>query len=359
MSVAMLHGAHADVIDRAATALLVSLEDQPGAALGRVPLHKRLEKVGVKPGNLRHVRFTRPGYEFAVRAYFWKHFPELHDPIATWVRDTIDSRELTEAEREDLARGFVDQCLERRYQGFWTGLVEDLTADSDRPAQITATAVLMHGLGDQKSARAFRQQIYDWSTTRYLSYSLAGVLAAACDEMTKTHPRQALVRLHHVVRRYPAHPVARETLTELAISDPWLLSYFLARLAGPRSEWAQSADAGLFLDIADAHLFTTRWHASRLITQRQIADDLAAGWALAFTRLPAETWGPAANTWLRFAADNDTDRDALLDVLVGGADGRADLLSRLLGMAHRIEASEAISLPFLEKISAAQGVSLS
>ena len=135
LSVAMLHGAHADVIDRAATALLVSLQDQPGTALGRCPLHKRLVKVGVNPDTMRHVRFTRPGYEFAVRAFFWKHFPELHKPIATWVRATIDSKELSEAEQEDLAQGFVDQCLEPRYQGFWTDLVKHLTTDSQaRPA---------------------------------------------------------------------------------------------------------------------------------------------------------------------------------------------------------------------------------
>jgi hypothetical protein len=359
LSVAMLHGAHADVIDRAATALLVSLQDQPGTALGRFPLHERLVKVDAKPDTMRHVRFTRPGYEFAVRAFFWKHFPELHNPIAAWVRNTIDSGELSQAEQGNLARGFVDQCLERRYQGLWTDLVEHLTRKSASPPCIAvATAVLRHGLRDQKSGRTFRQQIYRWSTAGDLSLRLAGVLVEACDEMAGTYPEQALVRLHHVVRHYPEQADARETLTGLASSDPWLLSYFLHRLSGTRSEEAPDTDVGLFLSIADAGLFTTRWPASRLIAQRQVAGDLAAGWTLAFMRLPAETWAPAAHRWLSYAAEDDVNRGALLDVLVDGAGLRADLLSRLFGIAHRSEFRDVISRPLLKKISAAQGVGL-
>jgi hypothetical protein len=359
LSVAMLHGAHADVIDRAATALLVSLQDQPSTALGRLPLHKRLVKVGAKPDTMRHVRFTRPGYEFAVRAFFWKHYPELHYPIATWVRDTIDSKELSEAEQKALARGFVDQCLERRYQDLWTDLVEHLTRKSPSPSCLAvAIAALRHGLRDQENGRAFRQQIYRWSTAGDLSLRLASVLVEACVEMADTYPEQALVRLHHVVRHYPEQADARGTLTGLASSDPWLLSYFLARLGGPRSERALDTDAGLFLGIADAGRFTTRWPASRLIAQRQIADDLAAGWTLAFTRLAAETWAPSAHEWLRHAAEDDVNRHALLDVLVNGAGRRADLLSRLFGMAHRAEFRDVISKPLLKKINAAQNSNL-
>lgn len=359
LSVAMLHGAHADVIDRAATALLVSLQDQPGTALGRFPLHERLVKVGVKPDAMQHVRFTRPGYEFAVRAFFWKHFPELQNPIATWVRDTIDSKELSEAEQEALARGFVDQCLDQRYQDFWTGLVKHLTTESPSPSRIAAaTAVLRHGLRDQKSGRTFRQQIRQWSLAGDLSPRLAVVLVEACVEIAETYPQQAIVRLHHVVRHYPGQTDARETLTGLASSDPWLLSYFLRRLSRTRSERTRDTDAGLFLDIADARLFTTRWPASRLIAKRQVAGDLAASWALAFTQLPAETWAPAAHQWLSYAAEDDVNRQALLNVLVDGAGRRADLLSRLFGMAHRAEFRDVISSPLLKKISAVQGVDL-
>ena len=218
--------------------------------------------------------------------------------------------------------------------------------------------MLRHGLRDQKSGRAFRQQIYRWSTAGDLSLRLVGVLVEACDAMAVTHPEQALVRLHHVVRRYPEQADARQMLTGLASSDPWLLSYFLHRPGGIRSERAPDTDADLFLGIADAGLFTTRWPASRLIVQRQIADDLAAGWTLAFTRLPVEMWAPSAHEWLRHAAEDDVYRHSLLDVLVDGAGRRADLLSRLFGMAHRAEFRDVISRPLLMKISAAQGVDL-
>jgi hypothetical protein len=356
LSVAMLHGAHADVIDRAATALLASLQDVPSTALGRSPLRERLAELGAELDIRQHVRFTRRGYEFAVRAFFWKHFPELHVSVATLVRDTLDSRELDEAEERALACDFADQCLEWRYQGFWSELVKHLATQSPSPSRkAAAVAVLRRGLHDRNSGRAFRQQIYQWSTGD-LSLNLADVLVEACMEMADAYPEQALVRLHHVVRRRPEQTSARQTLIELACSAPWLLSYFLYRLAETQSLRAPDTDARLFLDIANAGLFTTHWTASRLIARRRIAGSLAKGWALAFARLSAETWVPAAREWLRHAAEDDANRDALLDVLVAAAGERADLLSRLFGVAHRAEFRDAISRPLLKKISAAQGV---
>ncbi|HXT94032.1 MAG TPA: hypothetical protein VN714_32780 [Trebonia sp.] len=359
LAVAMLHGAHADAIERAATTLLTKVQGESGTVLERPPLRERLTEIGVKPDSMRHVRFSRPGYDFAVRAFFWKHFPDLHGTIATWVRATIDSKELSEDERDYLVRAFVDQCLDSRYQDFWTSLIKDLTAEPVNPSRMTAaTAVLRHGLRDHKSSRAFRQQIYRWSLAGDLSVRLAAVLIEACSEMASTHPEQAIVRLHHVTRHYPEQTVARETLTGLASSDPWLLSYFLARVADARTEEVQRTDATLFLDIADASLFTTRWPASRLIAQRQVVNHLAGGWALTFTWLPPETWAPVAREWLRSAANDSANRGVLLDVVVVGAKQRGDLLSALFGMAHRAEFRDVIADPLLERISAAQGIRL-
>jgi hypothetical protein len=204
LSVAMLHGAHADVIDSAASALVASLPGEPDAALDRPPLGERLRKVGAETDTARHVRFTRSGYEAAVRLFFWRHFPELHDVLATWVRATLGSNDLSGHDREEMARGFAAQCLDARYQRYWTALVERLTAQQSDPArELAAAAILQVGLGDEANSRTFRRQIYDWARASSTSGSLATVLVAACQQMTLTHPGEALVRLHHLARWHP------------------------------------------------------------------------------------------------------------------------------------------------------------
>jgi len=178
--------------------------------------------------------------------------------------------------------------------------------------------------------------------------------------MSYTNPDEAIVRLHHVARRNQGVG-ARNALAALARSDPLLLSLLLSRLtrSGPEGTRTRRVDALIFLDIAGAALFTTSWSTSKpLITQTQVAGQLTAGWALAFSQLEYKDWASSAHEWLRHAAKDYADRHALLDALVAGADQRPDLLSKLFGMAHRGEFRDALSGLLLEKINAAQGVEL-
>jgi hypothetical protein len=118
LSVAMLPGAHADIINGAASALVASLPGESDAALDRPPLGERLREVGAEADNERYVCFTGSGYETAVRLFFWRHFPELHDVLATWVRATLDSSELSPDDRVQMARGFAGLCLSVRYRRY-------------------------------------------------------------------------------------------------------------------------------------------------------------------------------------------------------------------------------------------------
>jgi hypothetical protein len=174
--------------------------------------------------------------------------------------------------------------------------------------------------------------------------------------MADGYPEQAVVRLHHVARRYPGHEDARTTLADLVRSDPWLLRYYLARLGRTPSVKGRQADAGLFLDICDARLFTMPWPASALLAQQRIRGQVTAAWGLALARLDYQDWAEAAGNWLRCAAEDDAYRSVLLDVLVDGARQRPDAFSKLFGLAHRAEFREVISDPLLDKINEAQGV---
>lgn len=361
LSVAMLHGAHADVIDSAASALMARLPGEPDAALDRPPLGERLRQVGAETDIARQVRFTGSGYEAAVRLFFWRHFPELHDVVADWVRTTLGSNELSPDDQVEMARGFAAQCVGTRYRRYWMDMVEDLTAQQSNPAsELAAAAILRVGLGDEANSRTFRRQIYDWSTTRGTSGSLATVLVVACQQMTRTHPGEALVRLHHLARRHPGRTDIWDALADVVYGNGPLLRLLLARLADRPFETTWDIDARIFLHVADPVRLTARHPASQPpVTHSDLPRLLAAGWTLAFTRLPDTEWASRASDWLRCAAEDDASRRLLLNVLIEGGRPAAAVLPQLYGLAHRAPFRAVIADLVLDQISAAQGVELS
>ncbi|MBV9854053.1 MAG: toll/interleukin-1 receptor domain-containing protein [Streptosporangiaceae bacterium] len=359
LSVAMLHGAHADVINGAAAALMASLPGEPDAALNRPPLGERLREVGAETDAARNVHFTSSGYEAAVRLFFWRHFPELHDILATWVRTTLGSNVLSLDERVEMARGFAAQCLGARYQRYWTDVVEHLTAQPSNPAsELAAAAILRVGLADEANSRTFRRQIYDWSRASDTSGNLATVLVVACQQMTQTHPAEALVRLHHLARRHKRTDIW-DALADVVYGNGPLLRLLLSRLTDRPIETTRIVDARIFLHVADPGRLTVRQPTSQpLIAQSDVSRQLAAGWTLAFTRLPGTGWASRASDWLRCAAEDDTSRHLLLNALIEGGRPASAVLPQLYGLAHRAPFRDVIADLVLNQISAVQGVEL-
>jgi hypothetical protein len=352
--VAMLHGAHADVIDGAAARLLARMPGHYGVTLEEPPLGDRLRKVGASIDIRRCVRFTHSGYDTTIRLFFWRHFPELHQTLTSWVGETVGSSELSDEDRAELASGFASQCLDDdRYKFRWVAMVEGLTAESPRPSrELAAAAILRVGLGDRTNSRQFRRQIYDWSTGR-TSEGLATVLVIACQQMSETHPAEALVRLHHLARHHDQRLDIWDALLDVAYSSRQMLRLLLARLTDRPAEIAHKVDPHIFLYVADPAHFTLS-----LVAEDESARQLAAGWALAFARLAGSGWGPRANDWFTHAAEDDANRHALLNVLVDGARQTPGMLSQLYALAYHSPFRDVIAEFVLERISAVQGVEL-
>ena len=365
-SVAMLHGAHGDAIDHATVALLEHAKHAvgPGSPLEHEALDSRLGNVNAKANPSGNVRFRDLGFDAAVRAYFWTQLPSLRDPITAWLSATLDSSDLDQAERDNLVTNFAGLCLTDRYHTVLLKLVEQFTGRHTTAARVNAAAlILRHGLRGERHAREFRRQIYDWSTSS-TSDQLGAVLVAACrDEMFVTHPDEAMVRLHHLARRSRdgKDSKAHEALAGLARSDPRSMRQMLTRIADPPPDARRwRADSLLFLDIA--HPWTLTAFSDRggplLLTEVLVAQQLSKGWALAFADLPYESWVDYAENWLSCAANSTEYQDALLDILVRGATGKAETLASLYGIAYESEFRQVVSVLLLRKITHAQGVVL-
>jgi hypothetical protein len=358
LTVAMLHGAHADVIDYAAMSLLEKVNHPIGDCplLERPALDERLREITAERDHSGNVRFKVLGYDSAVRSYFWIDMVGLRKAIQCWLEDVLDSSVLDQNDRDNLVRNFAEQCLNHRYKSILTGLVEEYTGQRrTRYRTIAAALILQCGLRAEQCGRFFRRQIYEWSRKESITDELAAVIVTACwDEISVTHPDEALVRLHNVARRKHGCG-AHRALVELVSTDRRFLRQMLSRLTDPgRRKWP--VDPWLFLEIADPRIIThpgTRNHS--LITEETVFSQLGVGWNLVFTDLENEHWGSHAYNWFWYAVHDDEHRHLLLDVLIHGAEHSPEVLARLYVMAREAEFSETIGSLVLEKITAAQG----
>jgi hypothetical protein len=361
LTTAMLHGAHADSICQA-SAQLLQMVDHPAdesPILEHATLYHRLQDIQAEIDSSGNVYFEEPGYDSAVRGYFWTHMPELHSHIQEWVRETVDSGPFSVTERQGLVRRFTEQCLNDKHLWLLVSLVEQWTSGAMVNNRMNAAAlVLQCGLRDEKCGRAFRRQLYDWSRTDRLSDPRAEVIIATCrDEMAVTHPDQALVRLHHVARR-EHRTRARDTLVELAQGDRRFLRQLLSRLTDASPErriWP--ADVSIFLNLVDPDLFAASGDDGHVLiadypTRRLVTD----GWKLAFGVASPETWIPQARQWLGRASEGGRYADTLLDVLIAGAQQSADVLASLYAITRTGELRARISDLVLLKIDDALGV---
>jgi hypothetical protein len=357
---AMLHGAHADAIHEGTQDLLKIAQHPPDGTsmLQGVPLSQRLKEIRADIDAACRVQFDDPGYDKAVRAFFWKNSPELHDLLGRWVAQIADSATLRlDGDLESLARRFGEQCRAERYRSSWVPLVERWTGDTAHARQMSAAALILRdGLEDKRHGRVFRRQIYQWAKS-FLTERLAAVIVEVCrDEMAVNHPDEALVRLHHVARRERG-TLAQAALVDLARSDRRFFRQLLSRLAdqSPERRWL-AADVEIFLLVTEPRLLTEPGEGKRTLSQEAAVQRwLIAGWQFAFAQ-PPQKWCPPARQWLDHAAHDEAHQHDLLDVLIAAARSHTATIALLFTLRDRRQDAGFGKL-LLQKISAAQGLS--
>jgi hypothetical protein len=361
LATAMLHGAHASSVVFAANSLLskAGRTDNERSALEETALGERLDGINAELDASGSVYFKQIRYDSAVRTYFWTHFPELHTDIREWISGLVDSKPLTPEEQERLVTWFAEQCIGERYHSLWVSLVGQWTSAPTTPRVKASALILRRGLDDERYARTFRKQIYDWSCRSGIPDALAEVIVAACrDQMVATHPDEALVRLHHVARRERG-TTAREALLGLVRGDRRFLRQILRRLTDPTRRFADPElmrrDLDLFLDIANPAILTDPGRRHRaLIDDGTVRQQITDGWTSAFMRPTDDTWRSQATQWLDHSAADLRHRHALLDVLVEASRQHTPVLARLYALARSTEPRAVISDALLRKIDAAQ-----
>ncbi|WP_215449574.1 hypothetical protein [Streptomyces sp. ATCC 21386] len=373
IAVSMLHGAHADVVHRAAEQLLSALgpPSEGDSPLQHRDLAERLLEISATATPNGQVRFERLDFDSALRAHFWDHMPDLRPHLGTWAASVVELNDphVVPVVRDGLVERVAGEYLRTgRADGLGTLIEGWSTGGTSRPRLEAAVHALTCGLADPSHARDFREQIYQWCAKRHLKGELAQVLVRVCaDVLATSHPDQALVRLYHLARRERGTTRARQALCELVARSRRLHRVLLDRLA--RSDLSP-ANLGIFLQASDPELLTYRTGTSHtLVDEQGVQGSLTTCWHAVLAELPPPQWQAEARRWLHWAAaEAGPHRGLLLDLLVSAAQrctgNRGKVFALLYACARDAErtgpgdaarAAETTGL-LLRKISAAQGI---
>ncbi|MFJ8061628.1 ABC transporter substrate-binding protein [Streptomyces sp. NPDC096142] len=357
LSVALFHETTPGTVLRAANTLLgvLSHPPDPTPRLDRADLYTELSDIGAEVRPDGRVRFRIVGYDRGVRDHFWTFLPDIRRQLRDWFDTCLVDPSLAQSDRKEAVARFAAQSLRTARPEDLSWLAHRWTSDR-APAHLVpdAAQLLALGLDDEQHGRHFRQQIYDWSTSTETGAGLRRVLVLVCSRtMARSHPDQALVRLHHLARRSTGAvgARARQALLDLARSDNRLYRRLLDRLGAgiAQGQWAE--DRTLFLELADP---------VRLMGYRSIRESLTSCW-YGVLRAPVESWAAPLAGWLS-AAEDLRHRDLVLRVLTAACDADVQVSGRLYSAALRWQyagpgASRAETVSaLLRRINTAQGI---
>ncbi|MFJ9630581.1 ABC transporter substrate-binding protein [Streptomyces sp. NPDC101175] len=357
LSLALFHGTRPETVLQGANTLLRTLSHPPDPTprLDRADLHAELSDIGAETGADGLVRFRISGYDQAVRDHFWTFLPDIRRQLRDWFDESLTDPSLLRSGRKEAVTRFAAQSLRTARPEDLSWLAHRWTSNK-APARLNLDAVqlLAYGLDDERYGRFFRQQIYDWSTSTETSHGLSRVLVPVCSTtMARSHPDQALVRLHHLARRTNGvvKPDAHRALLELAGSDHRLYRRMLDRLAAGIAQGHWDEDRALFLELADP---------VRLVGYRGVRESLTTCWN-GVLRLPLASWSGVLARWLT-ASEDVRHRDLVLRVLSAACDADVRISGCLYHAARHwlhddpsASRAEVVSV-LLRKIDTAQGI---
>lgn len=363
LSVAMLHGAPADVIHQA-TALLQKLLDIPQddrPLLEHKGLIERLHKVGATRDDTACVHFEKLRYDHAVRRHFWLNMPDLRAPLRQWVDQVLVLPQLPDVDHRRLVVRFAELCMATdrdemfRAASDWA---EKRDSGATRAYMRAAAELLGWGVQNEDVSQVFRSTIYSWSK-QSITAGLRQVLIAVCAHvMSVRYPEQAVVRLHHLARREPpSDHRARDVLVEYVLQDLRLQLYLLYRLFvfPPANVRDKEFDARLFLDLVAVP--TSPPYA---VLRNPVTRDWLTGcWAAVFRHLDRAVWPPHAKHWISSAkgSDDPTLVRHALNVLVDAAADSYPALRQVYATARAFLTAEEAGL-LLSRIQEAQRAGL-
>ncbi|WP_327156376.1 hypothetical protein [Streptomyces tubercidicus] len=316
-----LNGKDALTIQDAARALLREPQQTNVRTILTGPdLTARLKAMGAKVTGRTVTLGHKPGYARAVLLHLWQQRADIHPPLLAWL-DTITSP--NEPGADQLAP-IGDLLVQLAVAENDFRVVEQIYAwidkgdDSNEHRELIARVLTVAAEADTLGA-AVRSRLLDWAQES--SQAVATVVALVCrGEFADHFPRQALVRLRHVLDRTEpddAVRAAQDALRNIAARDG-----HLPRVWSTVIKWATEkkhlAGHRAFLSLLDPRIdpYVLKVMLAAAEQKPEIKEALVRGWsvALADTRVDAEC-RELLTAWAQARKAGQVPRDLVKEIL--------------------------------------------
>lgn len=283
-------------------------------------LTTRLERMGAQVDRRVVTLDHRPGYARAVLLHLWQQRADIHPPLLTWL-DTITSPGEPGADR---LAGISDLLVELAVAEDDIRVIEQIHAWIDNGdvssghreliARVLTTAAEADPLGAK-----VRALLLDWAQAS--SEAITTVIALVCRGTFAEHyPRQALVRLRHILDRPEpdgAVRAAREALREIAGRGGQL-----PRVWSTVIKWATEkkhlAGHRAFLSLLDPREDPYVLQVMLVAAEQKadVKEALVEGWNAALTdsRVDAEC-RELLTAWARMRQSPETPKEIVTEIL--------------------------------------------
>ncbi|MFI1769726.1 hypothetical protein ACH41H_48195 [Streptomyces sp. NPDC020800] len=262
----------------------------------------------------------KPGYASSVLLHLWQQRADIHPPLLKWL-DTITTPQGPGADRlaaigdllVELAVSENDiRVIEQIHA--WIDNGDNSTGHRKLIARVLTIAADADTLGAQVRAKLL-------DSAQHPSEAVATVVALVCQgEFAEHYPRQALVRLRHILDR-PTPDVAvhtaREALRDIASRDGQL-----ARVWGTVIKWATEkrhlAGHRAFLSLLDPRIdpYILQVMLAAAEQKPDVKEALVEGWNVALDDRRVDTeCREVLTAWARVRESGQVPHDVLTDVL--------------------------------------------
>lgn len=321
LSPVFLDGKDALTIQSGARRLLNEPEETDVRTILTGPdLTTRLEKMGARVAGRTVTLDHKPGYAKAVLQHLWQQRADIHPPLLRW----LDGITASKGPGADRRAAISDLLVELAVAENDPRVVDQIHAwietgdDSTEHHRMTARVLTVAAESDTLGATV-RARLLEWAQS--LSRPVATVVAMVCQgEFAEHYPRQALVRLRHVLDRADiddAVATAQAALREMAARDGQL-----PRVWSTVIKWARDkkhlAGHRAFLSLLDPGVDPYVLQVMLAAAQQDpdVKQALVDGWnvALADSRVSAEC-RRLLIAWARARGTQEVPADTLTDIL--------------------------------------------
>jgi hypothetical protein len=328
LAAAALEGASAATVFVAADRLasLVGLQRQPGGALVGPDVRELVQGIHAELHD-RSIRFPRPAYGQSVLDHVWDQRPHLQSKLREWFIGIPNSRDEGSGRA---AQALTGLAIRQREASLVCEAAEQWARNPVGRRELAVGALTEAALSEQ-IGRDVRRQLYDWARSAGAAESThLAVAAVCCGQLARAYPQIALTRLRHLAVRQ--NMTVQESVFEglaVLVQDRVLRRGVLGEVA----DWARGQEprrsAGLraFLRLAQpdengeitvlSGTSERDWDLLAGLWRNALRDDSPDGVAVAA--------GAAASVWLDAAVQNQTQQEAVLEVLAGTCRSSIDM----------------------------------